>query len=108
MSAFPDFWNDQDRSTKILREKSGLEKTVSDMNALTDALEEAEVLFEMGTEGDDPETLQESIDREPRFKQEIKKVLSLMLSVVEAFPSHQFVIAGAPSQSEAFYKSLIK
>jgi lipid-A-disaccharide synthase len=30
-----------------------------------------------------------------------------MLSVVEAFPSHQFVIAGAPSQSEAFYKSLV-
>ena len=30
-----------------------------------------------------------------------------MLSVVEAFPSHQFVIAGAPSQSEAFYKSFV-
>ncbi|MEC8133929.1 MAG: lipid-A-disaccharide synthase, partial [Bacteroidota bacterium] len=40
-------------------------------------------------------------------KQEIKKMLAVMLSVVEAFPSHQFVIAGAPSQSEAFYKSLI-
>ena len=31
-----------------------------------------------------------------------------MLSVVEAFPSYQFVIAEAPSQDEAFYKSLIK
>ena len=40
-------------------------------------------------------------------QQEIKKMLAVMLSVVEAFPSHQFVIAGAPSQSEAFYKSLI-
>ena len=40
-------------------------------------------------------------------KQEIKKILAVMLSVVEAFPSHQFVIAGAPSQSEAFYKSLV-
>ena len=41
-------------------------------------------------------------------QQEIKKMLVVMLSVVEAFPSYQFVIAEAPSQDEAFYKSLIK
>ena len=37
-------------------------------------------------------------------KQEITKMLSVMLSVVEDFPEYQFVIAGAPSQEFDFYK----
>ncbi|WP_046756535.1 lipid-A-disaccharide synthase [Kordia jejudonensis] len=41
-------------------------------------------------------------------KQEIKKMLSVMLSVVNDFPDYQFVIAGAPSQEEAFYHQFMK
>ncbi len=41
-------------------------------------------------------------------KQEIKKMLSIMLSVVESFNDYQFVIAGAPSQEYDFYKQFIK
>ena len=41
-------------------------------------------------------------------KQEIKKMLSVMLSLVDYFPDYQFVIAGAPSQDFEFYKSFIK
>ncbi|MBU2525790.1 MAG: lipid-A-disaccharide synthase [Bacteroidetes bacterium] len=37
-------------------------------------------------------------------KQEIKKMLNLMLSVVEVFKDYQFVIAGAPGQEKAFYE----
>ena len=40
-------------------------------------------------------------------KQEIAKMLSVMLSVVEDFPDYQFVIAGAPSQEFSFYESFI-
>ncbi|NNK82612.1 MAG: lipid-A-disaccharide synthase, partial [Flavobacteriaceae bacterium] len=40
-------------------------------------------------------------------KQEIKKMLSVMLSIVDDFPSHQFVIAGAPSQDYSFYQQYI-
>ena len=40
-------------------------------------------------------------------KQEITKMLSVMLSVVDDFPDYQFVIAGAPSQEYAFYESFI-
>lgn len=40
-------------------------------------------------------------------KQEITKMLSVMLSVVNDFPDHQFVIAGAPSQEFSFYKNFI-
>ncbi len=41
-------------------------------------------------------------------KQEIKKMLSVMLSLVADFPNYQFVIAGAPSQDFEFYKTFIK
>ncbi|MFT7071702.1 lipid-A-disaccharide synthase [Patiriisocius sp. Uisw_017] len=41
-------------------------------------------------------------------KQEISKMLEVMLSVVDDFSGYQFVIAGAPSQEEAFYRSFIK
>ena len=40
-------------------------------------------------------------------KQEITKMLSVMLSVVDDFLDYQFVIAGAPSQEFSFYESFI-
>ena len=41
-------------------------------------------------------------------KQEITKMLSVMLSVVNDFPDYQFVIAGAPSQEYSFYVPFLK
>ena len=41
-------------------------------------------------------------------KQEIDKMLRLMLSAVPHFPDYQFVIAGAPSQPSAFYQNILK
>ena len=41
-------------------------------------------------------------------KQEIKKMLSVMLKMVPKFNGYQFVIAGAPSQEFEFYQSFIK
>jgi lipid-A-disaccharide synthase len=40
-------------------------------------------------------------------KQEISKMLAEMLSVVNDFPEHQFVIAGAPSQEFSFYEQFL-
>ncbi len=40
-------------------------------------------------------------------KQEIAKMLSVMLSVVDDFPDYQFVIAGAPSQDYSFYEQFL-
>ncbi len=40
-------------------------------------------------------------------KQEIKKMLSVMLKMVDRFKDYQFVIAGAPSQDFSFYKTFI-
>lgn len=41
-------------------------------------------------------------------KQEIKNMLSVMLSLVDSYPDYQFVIAGAPSQDFEFYQPFIK
>ncbi|AUC14119.1 lipid-A-disaccharide synthase [Tenacibaculum sp. SZ-18] len=41
-------------------------------------------------------------------KQEITKMLSTMLLMVEKFPNYQFVIAGAPSQTKEFYKDFLE
>jgi len=41
-------------------------------------------------------------------KQEITKMLGIMLSLVNDFSDYQFVIAGAPSQEFEFYKPFIK
>lgn len=41
-------------------------------------------------------------------KQEITKMLSVMLSLVNNYPEYQFVIAGAPSQEYSFYETFIK
>ena len=41
-------------------------------------------------------------------RQEISKMLSVMLSITKDFPEHQFVIAGAPSQTKVYYKTFIK
>jgi len=41
-------------------------------------------------------------------KQEITKMLSIMLSLVGDYPEYQFVIAGAPSQEYSFYQAFIK
>lgn len=41
-------------------------------------------------------------------KQEITKMLTVMLKMVERFPDHQFVIAGAPGQEREFYEQFIQ
>lgn len=41
-------------------------------------------------------------------KQEIKRLLGEMLSVVQNHPEYQFVIAGAPGQEPAFYEQFLK
>ncbi|WP_299624011.1 lipid-A-disaccharide synthase [uncultured Tenacibaculum sp.] len=41
-------------------------------------------------------------------KQEITKMLTTMLKMVDKFPDYQFVVAGAPSKTEAFYQSFLQ
>jgi peptide chain release factor 2 len=81
MAGFSDFWLDQKRSTRLMREKSGHERRLSDYTALEEELEDAETLFEMGMEEGDTETITESRvafeELEPKLRQvEIRRLFS--------------------------------
>lgn len=41
-------------------------------------------------------------------KQEIKKKLPIMLEVAKHFPNHQFIVAKAPGQDDAFYQPFLE
>jgi lipid-A-disaccharide synthase len=62
----------------------------------------------------DPETFKKENELDDRpivallpgsRKQEIKKMLEIMISAAKNFTDYQFVIAGAPSQEKAFYET---
>ncbi|MDP2685872.1 MAG: lipid-A-disaccharide synthase [Aequorivita sp.] len=64
----------------------------------------------------DPETFKKEngLDERPIVallpgsrKQEIKKMLEIMISVATDFKEYQFVIAGAPSQEKSFYETFL-
>ncbi len=64
----------------------------------------------------DPETFknENGLDNRPIIallpgsrKQEIKKMLEIMISVAKDFKDYQFVIAGAPSQEKSFYETFL-
>ena len=57
----PGFWEDQKKSTAMMREKASMERKISSYTDLRDALEEAETLLEMGEEEGDEETLAEAL-----------------------------------------------
>jgi len=41
-------------------------------------------------------------------KQEISRMLEIMLQLVDRFPDYQFIVAGAPSQEATFYEQIIR
>ncbi|MEL6342739.1 MAG: peptide chain release factor 2 [Myxococcota bacterium] len=60
MAGFPDFWSDQERSTRLMREKASLERRKKSYTDIASAFEEAETLLEMGHEENDVPTIQEA------------------------------------------------
>jgi peptide chain release factor 2 len=60
LSADPKFWDDQKRSTTLLREKSDLERSRDTFLELISIVEDADTLLELGEEELDDELLQEA------------------------------------------------
>ena len=48
-----DFWSDNEKAQKVIQENKALKDTVEEYNKLTEALEEIELLIEIGLEEDD-------------------------------------------------------
>ena len=55
----PSFWEDSERSTKIVKEAKNLKDTVDGYNHLENLYEEIELMIEMGYEENDPEVIPE-------------------------------------------------
>ena len=46
----PDFWDDQEKAQKIMKEKKSLENALDEFNGLKSRLEDLEVMIEMAEE----------------------------------------------------------
>ena len=79
--AKPDFWNNNERAQEVLKERTLLQKLVTDWSSADRGLEDAQVLIELGEESEDQETLPEVrgllLDLEKRIGQmEFARMLS--------------------------------
>ena len=59
-AALPEFWTDQEKAQKVLREKGGLERTVKDWRKLSELRDEAGTLLELAEEAQDQGTADEA------------------------------------------------
>ncbi len=81
ISAEPGFWNDRKRSRDVLREKAGLERTLERLDVLDGALEDAEVMLELGEEEQDPEAIDEGVKALVALKGQVREAeIQQMLS----------------------------
>lgn len=70
----PDFWNDQEKSSEILRKIKSLKNDIQDYNNLYQKHEDVETLIEMGLEESDSEIIQEVKDSLKEFIDEYEKL----------------------------------
>jgi peptide chain release factor 2 len=77
----PDFWSDQENSTKVLQTIKQAKDTVADYNALVDRLEDAIALAELAIEENDESCVPEvEAELEEIIAAEEKKRISILLS----------------------------
>ena len=60
VTADPEFWNDEKRRMNILKEQAALDRKFKAFSHVAQQFEEAEVLYELGTEENDSDSLEES------------------------------------------------
>lgn len=60
ISQAPDFWNDNQKAQVLLKESDALKKTIGDWEQASSIISDAEILFELGEEGGDAQTLAEA------------------------------------------------
>ncbi len=70
----PDFWNDPDRSTKLMKEAKNLKDTVEGFRKLEEEYEEIGLLIEMGNEENDPSVVPEVEEMLASFKDKLENL----------------------------------
>ena len=77
----PGFWDDPERSTKLVKEAKNLKDTVEGYNKLAEQYEEMELLIEMGYEENDPEVIPEIESMLKEFQEKLESMrISTLLS----------------------------
>jgi len=77
----PEFWNDQDRATKIAQEKNRLLGRKNKFKKANEAITDANELYEMAMEEEDLETIETLYDEAPNLEEIIQKIeIEVMLS----------------------------
>jgi peptide chain release factor 2 len=72
-AADPGFWNDQERSKTVLKEKSRIEKKISAFETLTGSFEDAATLAELAREEDDEESMEEALQMLNELAPEVRQ-----------------------------------
>ncbi len=77
----PGFWDDPERSTKLMKEAKNLKDTVEGFHKLEQQYEDIEVLIEMGNEENDPDVIPEVRQMLDEFTAELEDLrISTLLS----------------------------
>ena len=70
----PDFWNDPDRSTKLMKEAKNLKDTVEGFKKLETDYEEIGLMIEMGNEENDPSVIPEVEEMIKAFEEKLENL----------------------------------
>ncbi len=77
----PDFWDDMEKSGKIMKELKGLKNSVEDFSRLSEMYEDAEVMIEMGYEENDESLIPEIQASLNKFSDKLEEMrISTLLS----------------------------
>lgn len=77
----PDFWSDQDNSTKILQKIKQMKTKIENYDALSTKLEDTIILIEMAIEENDESMTEEILeDQKAIYKEEEKQRIEVLLS----------------------------
>ena len=70
----PDFWNDPERSTKLMKEAKNLKDTVEGFKKLETDYEEIGLMIEMGNEENDPSVIPEVEEMIKAFEEKLENL----------------------------------
>ena len=91
----PGFWDDPERSTRLMKEAKNLKDTVEGFQKLQRQYEDIELLIEMGYEDNDPEVI-------PEIRQMLDE------HYPKGFPLRRYKGFAGVMQQYAFYYELVK
>ena len=105
----PSFWDDPEKSQKIMKELRNLEDTVKSYEQLEEQYEEIQLLLEMGYEENDPEVIPEIKDTLEAFTSTLDQMtIATLLS--DEYDSHNAILrlnAGAGGTESCDWASML-